>query len=221
MKHNQVIANQHFRKDWARRVQTWFDQPADKQKRRTHRFAKAKRLAPRPVNLLRPVVRCPTIKYNMKVRAGRGFTLAELKEAKISRKTARGIGIAVDHRRENRSQEGFQANVDRLKRYTAKLVVFPRKSSKRLRRGDSTKEQRAAAVQVLTKQVLPIEQAKAELQVRKITKEEAEDHVYARARKARTDAKLAGARQKRAADKAKEGVKSDKKGDKGDTGDVE
>ena len=38
--------------------------------------------------------------------------------------------------------------------------------------------------------------------VRKITKEEAADKVYARVRKARTDCKLAGVRVKRAADKA-------------------
>ena len=37
-------------------------------------------MAPRPVDgLLRPAVRCPTIKYNTKLRAGRGFTLEELK----------------------------------------------------------------------------------------------------------------------------------------------
>ncbi len=109
MKHNQIIEGQHFRKDWERRVQTWFDQPADKKRRRNARITRAKRLAPRPINLLRPVVRCCTIKYNMRVRAGRGFTLDELKAAKINRKEARGIGIAVDHRRTNRSEEQFQA----------------------------------------------------------------------------------------------------------------
>jgi len=201
MKHNQVIANAHFHKNWANHVQTWFDQPADKQKRRNARIAKAKRVAPRPVNLLRPVVRCPTIKYNMKVRAGRGFTFAELKAAQINKKQARGIGIAVDHRRENRSEESFQANVQRLKLYKSKLVVFPRRNTKRLRAGDSTKERRSAAVQVLSKATLPIQAPAAELQIRKITKEEREDKVYAKVRKARTDQKRAGARTKRAADK--------------------
>jgi ribosomal protein L13E len=32
------------------------------------------------------VVRCQTNKYNMRVRAGRGFTLDELKQAGINRK---------------------------------------------------------------------------------------------------------------------------------------
>eukprot|EP00408_Alexandrium_pacificum_P063248 CAMPEP_0171177832 /NCGR_PEP_ID=MMETSP0790-20130122/12441_1 /TAXON_ID=2925 /ORGANISM="Alexandrium catenella, Strain OF101" /LENGTH=39 /DNA_ID= /DNA_START= /DNA_END= /DNA_ORIENTATION= len=38
----------------------------------------------------------------MKLRLGKGFTLAELKEAKIPKKLAPTIGIAVDHRRKNR-----------------------------------------------------------------------------------------------------------------------
>jgi len=128
MKHNQQLCNAHFRKDWAKHVQTWFDQPAKKERRRNARVTKAKKVAPRPINLLRPAVRCPTIKYNMRVRAGKGFTLAELKAAKINVKAARGLGIAVDHRRTNRSEESFQANVQRLKLYQSKLVVFPRKS---------------------------------------------------------------------------------------------
>jgi large subunit ribosomal protein L13e len=216
MKHNQVIANAHFHKNWANHVQTWFDQPADKQKRRNARIIKAKRVAPRPVNLLRPIVRCPTIKYNMKIRAGRGFTFAELKAAEINKKQARGVGIAVDHRRENRSEESFQANVQRLKLYKSKLVVFPRRSTKRLRAGDSTKERRSAAVQVLSKSTLPIQVPEVEVQARKITKEEKDTDVYARVRKARTDQKRAGARTKRAADKLANAAAGAKKENKND-----
>lgn len=173
-----------------------------KERRRNARIAKAKKVAPRPINLLRPQVRCPTVKYNMRVRAGRGFTLDELKAAKIPAKAARGVGIAVDHRRTNRSEEGFAANVQRLKLYKSKLVVFPRKTAKRVKRGDSTKEQCQAAVQVLTKQTLPIEQPTIRSKARKITKDEATAVVTAVIRKARTDAKLWGLREKRAADKA-------------------
>jgi large subunit ribosomal protein L13e len=37
-------------------------------------------LAPKPAaGPLRPVVHCPTLRYHTKVRAGRGFTLQELK----------------------------------------------------------------------------------------------------------------------------------------------
>merc|ERR1719440_1717514 len=168
MKHNQQLINAHFRKDWKKHIQTWFDQPANKERRRNNRIAKAKKVAPRPINLLRPVVRCPTVKYNMRVRAGRGFTIAELKAAKINKKSARGVGIAVDHRRTNRSEEAFQANVQRLKMYKSKLVLFPRKTAKRVKAGDSTEDQCKAAIQVLTKQTLPIEQPDGRIKARKI-----------------------------------------------------
>lgn len=76
---NKVIPNTHFRKDWQLRVKTWFNQPAKKLKRRNLRAAKAKAVFPRPVESLRPVVHAPTAKYNAKLRAGRGFSLDELK----------------------------------------------------------------------------------------------------------------------------------------------
>jgi len=84
VKHNNVIGNGHFKKDWQQRVKTWFNQPAQKAQRRQKRVAKAKQAAPRPLGALRPAVRCQTIKYNRKVRAGRGFTIAELKVRAIS-----------------------------------------------------------------------------------------------------------------------------------------
>jgi large subunit ribosomal protein L13e len=36
----------------------------------------------------------------------------------------------VDHRHNNRSLEGLQANAQRLKTYKAKLVIFPRRARK-------------------------------------------------------------------------------------------
>ena len=50
--------------------------------------------------------------------------------AGIDPKTARGIGIAVDHRRRNRCEESLKVNVDRLGEYKSNLTVFPRKGSK-------------------------------------------------------------------------------------------
>merc|ERR1711935_1076580 len=101
---NNVIPNNHFKKDWQKYVRTWFNQPARKVRRRKARALKAKNTFPRPVaGALRPAVHSQTIRYNMKVRAGRGFTLDELKEAKIPAKLAPTIGIAVDHRRKNKS----------------------------------------------------------------------------------------------------------------------
>jgi len=47
---------------------------------RAARAAKAVKVFPRPAaGPLRPVVHAQTVKYNTKLRLGRGFTLAELK----------------------------------------------------------------------------------------------------------------------------------------------
>lgn len=203
MKHNNQIPNGHFHKDWQRYVRTWFDQPAKKEARRTHRVQRAKSLAPRPLHLLRPAVRGQTLKYNMRVRAGRGFTLDELKAAGISRKAALGVGIAVDHRRKNRSEESLNANVNRLKIYKSRLVIFPRKpSSQRAKKGDSSKEDLARAKQVLSKEVIPVKTPLSRVKARKITKDERQTVVRDVLRKALTDGKLWGAREKRAKDKA-------------------
>ena len=106
------------------RVKTWLDQPARKQRRRAARQAKAAAVAPRPAaGPLRPVVRCQTQRYNMKVRAGRGFTIAEIKGAGLSKIAARKIGVSVDHRRRNKSVEGLTANVERLKTYQSRVVI--------------------------------------------------------------------------------------------------
>lgn len=79
-KHNNMIHNNHFHKQWQNYVRTWFDQPGRKKRRRVARTKRALQVAPRPVaGALRPIVRCPTFKYNTKIRAGRGFTLEELK----------------------------------------------------------------------------------------------------------------------------------------------
>jgi large subunit ribosomal protein L13e len=83
-KRNNIVPNGHFHKDWQNRVRTWFNQPMRKKRRRATRVKKARTIAPRPVaGPLRPIVRCPTIKYNTKNRAGRGFTLEELKVNKL------------------------------------------------------------------------------------------------------------------------------------------
>lgn len=129
VRHNNVVPNEHFRKKWQKMVRTWFNQPGRKLRRRNARAEKAKKVFPRPVSgPLRPVVHGQTVKYNSKVRQGRGFTLAELRAAGININVAPTIGIAVDHRRRNLSQEGLDANVQRLKEYKSKLVLFPRKA---------------------------------------------------------------------------------------------
>lgn len=203
VKHNNIIPNQHFRKDWQRYVRTWFNQPAKKQARRVARAERAKKLAPRPVQPLRPIVHCPTVKYNQRVRVGRGFTAEELKAAGIHRRAARGFGIVFDHRRKNRSEEAFTLNVNRLKLYQSKLVVFPRKTSK-AKTGDSKPEDIAQAKQTTSKITMGITQPKAVIKARKITEEERAAEVRTVLRKALTDQKRAGARAKRVKDKLEE-----------------
>merc|ERR1712216_551815 len=132
MKHNnQIHSVRKFRKYWQRYVKTWFNQPARKKSRRDARHKKAAAIAPRPIaGCVRPLVHPPTVKYNSKLRIGRGFSLAEIKAAGLGKLEAQSLGIAVDPRRRNRSVNGKQANEQRLKEYRAKLVVFPRNAKK-------------------------------------------------------------------------------------------
>jgi len=126
VRHNQPIPNVHLHKDWQRYVKTHFDQPFKKRRRGKLRRMKGATKAPRPLEKLRPIVTCPTQRYNMRVRAGRGFSLLELKKAGLkSGHFARTLGIAVDERRRNKSMEGLSRNVQRLKRYMERLVLFP------------------------------------------------------------------------------------------------
>lgn len=132
--------------------------------------------------------------------------------AGIVRKEAQGLGIAIDHRRKNRSEEAFQLNVQRLKTYKSKLVVFPR-NIRRPKKGDSPAAELNGVSQVTSKQTLPIAAplSRADIKPRKITSEESEFRAYATVRKIRTDTKLWGARERRAALKAAEEASSAKK----------
>ncbi|PFH61630.1 hypothetical protein XA68_16805 [Ophiocordyceps unilateralis] len=203
IKHNQKLVNNHFRKDWQRRVRTHFDQPGKKKSRRNARQAKIAAVAPRPVDRLRPVVRCPTIKYNRKVRAGRGFTLAELKEAGVSRHQAPTIGIAVDHRRQNLSEESLAVNVARLQAYKKMLILLPRKSNAP-KKGDTKTDLSKVDKVTRISTVQPI--APTDVAIKEIKKSEMpkpiEGGAYAKLRMARSNARYQGAREKRAKEKA-------------------
>ena len=202
VKHNNVIPNGHFNKHWQNYVKTWFNQPARKTRRRNARQAKAVKDFPRPAGKLRPQVHGQTLKYNMKLREGRGFSLEELKAAGIPKKLAPTIGIAVDHRRRNRSLEGLQANVQRLKTFKAKLVIFPRRARK-MKVGDSTPEELATATQIQGP-VLPIVREKPAAEFVKVTEEMKSFGAYAKLRVERTNERHLGARLKRAAEAEKE-----------------
>jgi len=199
-KGNNAIPGEHFHKDWQRYVRTWFNQPARKKRRHVKRIKKAREIMPRPVaGPLRPIVRCPTFKYNTRVRAGRGFTIEELKAAGLNKHLARTIGIAVDYRRRNKAVESLQLNVQRLKEYRAKLIVFPKKLNKP-KKGDSTEEELKVATQ-LKGIIMPIHIVPKREKVRAITPEERKFSAFVALRQARTHKRLAGQRAK----KAKEG----------------
>ncbi|KAH8479766.1 hypothetical protein H0E87_031417 [Populus deltoides] len=243
VKHNNVVPNGHFKKHWQNYVKTWFNQPARKTRRRIARQKKAVKIFPRPTaGPLRPIVHGQTLKYNMKVRAGRGFSLKNSRvfllytyielclsvpgfrfelevfrtdslarvlgmvftfhAAGIPKKLAPTIGIAVDHRRKNRSLEGIQANIRRLNTYKAKLVVFPRRARK-LKAGDSAPEELATATQV-QRQFMPIVREKASVELVKVTEEMKSFKAYDKLRAERTNARHVGARLKRAAEAEKE-----------------
>ncbi|CDW52162.1 60S ribosomal protein L13 [Trichuris trichiura] len=192
-KRNGMIPNAHFHKHWQRYVKTWFNQPMRHRRRRIRRVIKARRIAPRPARgPLRPVVRCPTIRYNQKLRLGRGFSLQELKAAGISKKMAPTIGISVDHRRRNKSLESMQQNVQRLKEYRSKLILFPRKMDKP-RKGDSTAEECKLAEQ-LKGVLMPIKRTIPREKARPITQKEKKFSAYAAVRHARADQRLFGYR---------------------------
>ncbi|KAG1360604.1 putative 60S ribosomal protein L13-2 [Cocos nucifera] len=156
------------------------------------RQKKAVKIFPRPTaGPLRPIVQCQTLKYNMKSRAGRGFTLEELKAAGIPKKLAPTIGIAVDHRRKNRSLEGLQANVQRLKTYKAKLA------------GDSAPEELTTTTQVQGP-YMPIVHEKPTVELVKVTDEMKSFRAYAKLRVERMNQRQVGARLKKAAEAEKE-----------------
>jgi len=204
IKHNQRLVKTHLRKDWQRYVRCHFDQAGNKSRRRAARRTKAATVAPRPTDRLRPVVRCPTIKYNRHVRLGRGFSLTELKAAGIPRLEAAKIGIAVDGRRQNLSEESLAANVERLKAYKARLIVLPKKSTS-LKKGE-TKVSDLAKVETTRhiSSIVPVTRAAPGItEIKKgAMPKPVEGGAYKKLRTLRSDARLVGVREKRAKEKA-------------------
>lgn len=202
VKHNNVLPNTHLRKHWQTRVKTWFNQPARKARRLAHRRNKAAQAFPRPLDHLKPIVRCCTQKHNKRQRAGRGFTLEELKSAKLGVAFARSVGISVDHRRKNKSVDSFQANVQRLLAYKERLVLFPKKEgvAKKGLINDATAEtiKGLAQNQNTERHVVAIPQVSKREKPQKITKELQGRKVYRELRQEWANAYYAGDKIKRA-----------------------
>eukprot|EP00455_Lapot_gusevi_P002983 TRINITY_DN11238_c0_g1_i1.p2 TRINITY_DN11238_c0_g1~~TRINITY_DN11238_c0_g1_i1.p2 ORF type:complete len:217 (-),score=68.62 TRINITY_DN11238_c0_g1_i1:61-711(-) len=175
-------------------VKVFLNQPAQKNRRRRLRLQKAKKVFPRPLKNLRPQVACPTVRYNMKVRLGRGFTVEELKGAGLKPHYAATVGIRVDARRQNISEESLNTNIQRLKNYVSKLVVFP-VNHKNVRPGEASEAEQKAAVQVRGRAgaagafVFPAAEA-----ARKVSAEEKTKNVYAFLKKNHSAVRFLGAR---------------------------
>jgi len=197
----------YYFQDWQRRVKVWFDQPGAKKRRRNARQTKAASLGAKPLKSLRPAVRCPTLKYNTKLREGKGFTLEEVKAAGIGAKEARSIGIPVDHRRRNRSEESLALNVERIKAYKSRVIIIPSRSKKNkgkqpdLKNVETTRDTIAA---------FPIPAGIVAEKPRAITSEEKEVQAFRVLREARATHRNEGARSARQKKKDEEAAAAKK-----------
>lgn len=72
---------------------------------------------------LLPIVKSASKRHKRKHRGGRGFTMQELKGAKINFPEARRMGIMVDKRRRSKNEELLAINIARLKEYKAKQTL--------------------------------------------------------------------------------------------------
>lgn len=202
VKHNNVLQSSHLRKHWQRRVRCFFNKAAHKKIRLQRREAKAKASFPRPISKLRPLVHCQTRKYAGKVKFGRGFTLEELKAAKLTPAFAQSVGIAVDHRRHNKNADMQDSNVKRLTDYKAKLILFPRHEGK-VKKGeinDSTAEQVKSASQNTTTGVFALPKVTKRCKIEPLTKDMKSVKIYRKLRQERINAHFEGARIKAAKD---------------------
>ena len=125
--------------------------------------------------------------------------------AGIPRKFARTIGISVDPRRQNLSEESLKANVERLQEYRKKLILFPRRNGK-TKQGDASAEDVKAAKageNILRTNVLPIKNAPG-FEEGSLADFKSTENAYRTLRDARSSFRLQGKRAARAAAKAEE-----------------
>lgn len=194
VKHNNQIPNLHFHKKYCEssrgplKVKLSLNQAARKKSRRVKRAAKASKIAPSPLERLRPIVQCPTQKYSAKKRFGKGFTLEELKASGLNPSYAQTVGISVDWRRRNHSAESLDLNVSRLKAYVTSLVV--------LKKGE-TADQLKGCIQ-------PIPSPTGKLPMQEVTEELKSFAAYTTMRIAKQETRVAGQRHALAVRKSKE-----------------
>ncbi|EFC47710.1 60S ribosomal protein L13 [Naegleria gruberi] len=186
--HNNAVPQSKWKKQWTNRVKLFFDGPAKAKKRQELRIKKAKNVFPRPTELLRPVVRLSGRRYNRRVALGRGFSVEELKQAGIPLQFAKTVGIAIDTRRKDLSEERLQANVQRLQEYKQRVVLFPRKKGT-VKKGPIADAQVAKAESQVRGTVLPVKREVAVVETRDISAQEKESSAVKSIVKARKSIK--------------------------------
>ena len=123
---------------------------------------------------------------------------------------AQTIGISVDPRRRNKSVEALQLNVQRLKEYKAKLILFPIKGSKP-RKGDASKEDMEKASQLLG-HIMPVKKTSASrIRPMEVTEDLKNFKAYAALSQARAYKRLHGIREKRKREAEEDDVSGGKK----------
>lgn len=130
VRRNNMIPNAHFHKDWKRRCRVLFNQPLRKRTRKIKRTQKIRKSLPRTIDQLRPLVQCPTERYKVRSRLGRGFTLKEIRAIDMTMNKCRQFGICVDYRRRTSNINLFRTNVERLKKYMSSLVFLSKNKEK-------------------------------------------------------------------------------------------
>jgi large subunit ribosomal protein L13e len=184
VKHNNQIPNIHSCKKYLEssrgplKVKLALNQAPRKKARRLARAKKA--VKGLPLQKLRPLVHCPTQKYSSKLRLGRGFTLEEIKAAKLHPRQAMNMGIAVDYRRHNHCEESLKRNIDRLEEYKSKVVFID-------------KDTPAPKGQIMGS-IMPVGKPSKEIEMQEVTQELKDYKAYTSMRVARQENRLAGLR---------------------------
>lgn len=165
MKNNHPIPHNHFKKT-ALRYRTTFHEKARAIKQQQVKEEKRSRSYPAQVEKLRPIVRCPTLRYKTRERLGRGFTPEECEAAGHDYRELRTLGVSIDLRRRNHNKEAFDQNVERIVKYMSKLVIFK-----------DRQEARKSGVKQHKGKIMPVEKKKPVVESVKIC--EIESKVWA------------------------------------------
>jgi large subunit ribosomal protein L13e len=126
-----------------------------------------------------------------------------VQEAGIPRPLAPTIGISVDSRRQNLSEESLAINVARLKAYKERMILLPRKSNNPKKgdtKTDMSKIEKLASI-AAAMPIPSVESGFSEIKKSEMPKAH-EDGAYRHLRLARSEARYAGAKEKRLKDKA-------------------